>query len=180
MADRARGDICYGPSVPADLRVGLSFGSAIDRRYQRNQVRSRTFTDSSQSAGAMLVRWRFVGVFRSWFRFFLVVRGLGEMEFAHLFGSLIGIHRRDLDPGCRDSRGPFEVIGLARLRLKPGPLVFFLPGLIGGRHGGHDGASVVLLGESGDHNSTRRHFRELVFAAEEFAEVFAVDINLVV
>ena len=64
MADRARGDICYGPSVPADLRVGLSFGSAIDRRYQRNQVRSRTFTDSSQSAGAMLVRRRFGVVFR--------------------------------------------------------------------------------------------------------------------
>jgi len=102
------------------------------------------------------------------------------MEFAYLFGSLLGILRRDLDPSCRDSGGPFEVIGFARLRLKPGPLVFFLPGLIGGRHGGHDDASVVLLGESGNHNSPRRHFRELVLAAEEFAEMFAVDKNLVV
>jgi hypothetical protein len=34
---------------------------------------------------------RFVVVlFRSWFRFFLVVNGLGEMEFAYLFGSLLG------------------------------------------------------------------------------------------
>ena len=79
----------------------------------------------------MSVRWRFVGVFRSWFRFFLVVNGLGEMEFAYLFGSLLGILRRDLDPSCKGSGGPFEVIGFARLRLKPGPLVFFLPGLIG-------------------------------------------------
>src|SRR5208283_923500 len=30
---------------------------------------------------------RFVGVLRSWFHFFLVVNGLGEMQFAYLFGS---------------------------------------------------------------------------------------------
>ena len=116
----------------------------------------------------------------SWFRFFLVVRGFGEMELEDLFGSLVGILRRDLDPSCSGPGGPFEVIGFACLRLKPGPLVFFLPGLIGGRHNGHDGASVVLLGKSGDHNRTRVNFCEFVFAAKEFAEMLAVDKNLVV
>src|ERR1019366_1246209 len=166
--------------LKGDLRVGLSFLSAIDRRYQRNHVRSRTFTESPHSTGAMSVCRRFVGVFRSWFRFFLVVNGLGEMEFAYLFGSLPRILRGDRDPSCKGSGGPFEVIGFARFRLKPGPLVFFLPGLIGGRPGGHDDASVVLLGQSGNHNCTRRHFHEFVFAVEEFAEVSAVDIKLIV
>ena len=40
------------------------------------------------------LRRRFVGVIRSWFRFFPVVNGLGRMEFAYLFGSLLGILRR--------------------------------------------------------------------------------------
>src|ERR1039457_3027431 len=105
----------------------------------------------------MSVCRRFVGIFRSWFRFFLVVNGRGEMEFAYLFGSLPGILRSDRDPSCKGSGGPFEVIGFARLRLKPGPLVFLLSGLIGGRRGGHDDASVVLLRKSRDHNCTRRH-----------------------
>jgi hypothetical protein len=53
------------------------------------------------------------------------------MEFVYLFGSDFGILRRDLDSSCEGSGRPFEVIRVARLRLKPGPLVFFLPGLIG-------------------------------------------------
>src|ERR1039458_8642259 len=141
---------------------------------------TRTTPTRPKPLARRTLRLRFVGVFRFWLRFFLVVNGLGEMEFAHLFGPDSGILRRDLDPSCHGSGGPFEVIGFARLRLKPGPLVFFLPGLIEGRPGGHDDASVVLLGQSGNHNCTRRHFHEFVFAVEEFAEVSAVDIKLIV
>jgi hypothetical protein len=32
------------------------------------------------------------------------------MEFAYLFGSLLGILRRDLDPSCHGSGGPFQVM----------------------------------------------------------------------
>src|SRR5208283_5140104 len=160
--------------------VGLSFGFATGPHCRCNQVSSRMLAGSLQSAGAMSVRRRFVGVFRFWFRFFLVVNGLGGMEFAYLFGSLLGIRRLDLDSSCHGPGGPFVVIGFARLRLKPGPLVFFLPGLIGGRADGHDDTSVVLLGQSGNHNRTRRHFHEGVFAVEEFGEMSSVDIKLVV
>ena len=65
---------------------------------------------------SILLRCRIPGILFLAFRCVRFVGGLGEMELAHLFGSGRWIHRRDLDPSCSGSGGPFEVIGFARLR----------------------------------------------------------------
>jgi hypothetical protein len=45
--------------------------------------------------------------------------------FAYRFGSDLALYRRGLDHRRHSPGGPFEVVGFARLRLKPGSLVFF-------------------------------------------------------
>jgi len=136
----------------------------------------------------MLVYRRFVGslrswfvsVFRRWLRLVLVLNGLGEMEFAYVLGSDRRVHGRHFDHGCHGSGGPFEVVGLAGLRFKPGTLVLFLPGLIQSRSRRHDGASVVHLGQAGDDHGSRRYLDERVFTVEKFGEMSVVNIKLVV
>ena len=102
------------------------------------------------------------------------------MEFTHLLRPHRRILGRHFDARCHGPGRPFQVIGFTRLGLKPGPLILLLPGFIRGRPGGLDNSSVVHLGHPGDDHGSRRHLQERVFAVQEFGQVSAVDIKLVV
>lgn len=52
------------------------------------------------------------------------------MELSYCFCADRRVYGSHLDHCCHHSRGPFEVVGLARLGVKPGPFIPLLPRLV--------------------------------------------------
>ena len=109
---------------------------------------------------------------------FRVIGRLGEMEFAHLLGSDTWIYSRDLNASSHGSGGPFVVIGVARLLLKPSPLILLLSCLGQCRPCRLDDPSLIHLGQSGDDNSSSGHLQEFVLAIQQLSRMSVVHVNL--